>query len=197
MTHPETVIYDEVDVYYKTVALDQFHRFFSTHLFNLKANCVLFASATMQESVLNITDTNLARPLMLTQLFNIRQQVANDYASKYRIITPTSVYTAVDIAGASQLIPLLWQGDKTYIYFDLHVDVFNFATYQNGEVIVYTKENRTAYPIADFSQAITDLLMLHNVLFVTNRKLRFLPFLHLNDEYPNRLIYTVNEFRSY
>jgi hypothetical protein len=65
MTHPETVIYDEVDVYYKTVALDQFHRFYSANLFNMKAGSVIFASATIQESIVNITDTNLARPLML------------------------------------------------------------------------------------------------------------------------------------
>ena len=46
-TDPVTIIYDEIDLYYKQIALDQFHRFYSKSMCNLTTKNTIFVSATM------------------------------------------------------------------------------------------------------------------------------------------------------
>jgi hypothetical protein len=58
-TQAKTVIYDEVDVFYEITKLDEFHRFFFSQIYNFTSKCVIFASATIDNNLLDLYDFNM------------------------------------------------------------------------------------------------------------------------------------------
>ena len=58
-TQVKTVIYDEVDVFYDVSRLDEFHKFFFTQIYNYTAKTIIFASATIDNDILDKYDFNI------------------------------------------------------------------------------------------------------------------------------------------
>lgn len=133
---------------------------------------------------------------IIRQQLIIEQEVKN--RTPFKIITQSAVYTVSNVTDAEILLNNLWNDDKIYCYYNLHKDLFDYCTLTNNSMKVV---NEFTYEFRNHISIATDmfiwLLKKYGILYVTNRKLRYLPFYKYNKYNTFRNIYTINKFATY
>ena len=116
------------------------------------------------------------------------------------MITQSATYTVSNVSDAETLLGKLWTDDKIYCYYNLHKDIFDHCVLAKSSPKVVTEFSYEMGRYSKFSDNIGMFIWIlknYNIVYVTNRKLRYLPFYKYNKFNTFRNIYTINKFIDY